>query len=479
MIGRKARRHGHGTAQSRAESPDPQAEECPGSEPFRARGCTRVVTRTPALALIAILVTACGGGPSSPATGAPTGGPTAAATSSADSASARIAGWTGDLEAIVPGLERHHPDPYHSVAKEILVEAIDDLEASIPTATDDELMAGVLRVVAMVSSAGRDAHTGAYVWGSGTYPTHTLPLRLWVFPEGVAVVDALPPYEALVGRVIASLDGHPIADVLEALEPLTPRDNPATVTLLAPRFLLTTEILHGAGLIDDPGAVELSFDDDPATAIDVAAIPTADYNDWATPYGLHLPTRPDVPWLARSEEPIWTRLDADGTLFIQYNRVTRLAGPDLDALRTAIAEPAVRRTIVDIRHNFGGETFGYPPVADALVERASAWSGGLFLITGRNTFSAASLFAADLTARADVTVVGEPMGGSPALYGNADDVALSWSGLVVSVATELFEPVPGDDRLELPVDLAAPISLADFLAGRDPAMAAIADAPTD
>jgi hypothetical protein len=437
------------------------------------------VTRISAIALIGILVTACGGGPSSPATGAPTEGPTAAATTSPDAASARTAGWTGDLEAIVPALERLHPDPYRSVSREILVEAIDDLEATIPTATDDELMAGVLRIVAMVSSAGRDAHTGTYVWGSGTYPTHTLPLRLWVFPEGVAVVDALPPYEALIGRVLASLDGHPIADVLEALEPLMPRDNPATVTLLAPRFLLTTEILHGAGLIDDPGAVDLSFDDDPSTGVDVTAMTTADYNDWATPYGLHLPSRPDVPWLARSEDPIWTRLDADGTLFIQYNRVTRLASADLDALRTAIAEPAVRRTIVDIRHNFGGETSGYPPVADALVERSPAWPGGLYLITGRNTFSAASLFAADLTARADVTVVGEPMGGSPALYGDADDVTLPWSGLVVSVATELFEAVPGDDRLELPVDLAAPITLADFLAGRDPVTAAIADEPTD
>jgi hypothetical protein len=135
--------------------------------------------------------------------------------------------------------------------------------------------------------------------------------------------------------------------------------------------------------------------------------------------------------------------------------------------------------VVDVRHNFGGETFGYPPVADALVEGATAWPEGLYLITGRNTFSAASLFAADLTARADVTVVGEPMGGSPSLYGNADDVTLPYSGLVISVATELFEPVVGDDRLEIPVDLPAPLSLADFLAGRDPAMAAIADEPTD
>ena len=83
-------------------------------------------------------------------------------------------------------------------------------------------MAGVLRVVALVSAAGRDAHTGAYVWGSGTYATHTLPLRLWVFPEGVAVVDALSPYRSLVGRILATIDAHPVAEVLAALDPLMP-----------------------------------------------------------------------------------------------------------------------------------------------------------------------------------------------------------------------------------------------------------------
>ena len=37
-------------------------------------------------------------------------------------------------------------------------------------ATDDEMMAGVLRIVASVSADGCDGHLGAYVWGTGTYP---------------------------------------------------------------------------------------------------------------------------------------------------------------------------------------------------------------------------------------------------------------------------------------------------------------------
>ena len=45
----------------------------------------------------------------------------------------------------------------------------------------------------MVSADGCDAHTGAYVWGNGTYPLDSMPLRLWLFDEGVYIVDALPP----------------------------------------------------------------------------------------------------------------------------------------------------------------------------------------------------------------------------------------------------------------------------------------------
>lgn len=436
------------------------------------------MTRSPALVLVAMLLAGCGAPsttpPASSASPSPSAPATAPAATPGDPDAARDAGWVADLDAIVPAIERLHPDPYHGTTAAAVAAAVEALKAAVPSSSDDALMAGVMGILAMISREGRDGHTGAYVWGSGAFPTHTLPLRLWVFPEGVAVVDAMPPFEGLVGRLVAAIDGRPTDEVIEALEPLVPRDNEETVTLLLPRFLLTTEILHGAGLIDDPARVGLTFADDPSAPVDVEAIPTADYNAWATSYGLHLPSRPDVPYLARAEEPIWTRSDGGGaTLYVQYNRVTRLAGSVLDPIRTALADPAVDRVVVDIRHNFGGETPGYLPIAAALVEGAPGWSGGLYLITGRNTFSAATLFAADLANQVNVTFVGETMGGSPSLFGNARDSALGYSGIVLTVATQFYEPVAGETRLEIAPDVPVSLSLADFLAGRDPGLAAI------
>ncbi len=433
--------------------------------------------------LAGALVAACGAAPpsaaSSPssllsvaASAGSTGTPALSPTLTTPGNAARLGGWSGDLDLLVPGIERLHPDPFHSTPKSELLTAVAALRVTIPTASDDELMVGVDRIVAMVSAGGRDAHTGLFPWGGGTFPTHTLPLRLWRFPTGFVIVDARPPYESLIGRALASIDGHPIDEVVAALDPLVPRDNPETVTLLLPRYLLTTEILHGSGLADGTAGATLEFADALQSPVAVEAIDTRAYNDWATSYGLFLPPRGNAPYLARSGEPLWFERDGT-TLVVGYNRVTRLPAADLAGLTEALSDPAIRRVIVDIRNNYGGETSGYPPVADALVANSAAWTDGLFLVTGRNTFSAASLFAASVTSRARVIVVGEPMGGSPSLFGDARDLSLPYSGLTVSVATEYYEVVPGDDRTEITPDLPVSLSAGDYFAGRDAAREAI------
>ena len=82
----------------------------------------------------------------------------------------------------------------------------------------------------------------------------------------------------------------------------------------------------------------------------------------------------------------------------------------------------------------------------ALVERAGHTSaehrdptvdrpGRLFAIIGRVTFSAAANFATDLEQATSVTFAGEPMGGSPNLYGDTRPVDLPATGQTLYMAT--------------------------------------------
>jgi hypothetical protein len=353
-----------------------------------------------------------------------------------------------------------------------LEEAIGALAADVPSLDDDKVVAGLLRVVALVSADGRDAHTGLYPWGSGSFPLTSLPLRLWAFPDGVHVVDALAPDEDLVGAEITSIDGVPIDEAVASLDPLIPRDNESTVRLLLPRFLLIPQILHGAGLIEDPGRVELELVVDSGgtrTTRSLDPIPMADYNAWAGAYGLHLPDDPRVRYLSRAAAPLWFEDAALGIVYVQYNRVDGVDVADLAALRTRLEEPDLTSVIVDIRHNYGGEVRAIAPVLEALAsERDDAHR---WLVTGRNTFSAGSIFAARYSADEEVTVVGEPMGGSPNLWGNSRPVELGDTGLVLDVATTFEVGVsPDDERLTIEPDVEIDLAPDDLASGRDPVL---------
>lgn len=385
----------------------------------------------------------------------------------------RVSGWRDDLALIVPGMDRIHPNLTHGVTLEALNGAVQTLSESIPTLTDDEVMVGVLRSVAMVSAAGCDGHTGAFIWGTGTYPVESLPLRLWLFEDEVVVVDALPPFEGLVNARIDTVEGQSIAEVIAALDPLIPRDNEQTVRLLLPRYLLIPQVLRGLGIADD-GPIELGVTSAAGTARTefVAPIPMAEYNGWAGPYGLHLPADPDILYLSNLDDDLWWQVLPDATsLYVQYNRVERTPAAELADLRAAMLGPDVTRVILDIRHNFGGEVPALDPLMAVLDDPAIDIPDRLYLITGRNTLSAASLLTARLEARTDAVIVGEPMGGCPTFYGDTTEVPLPFSGLSITVTGMLEVGVdPEDERSNVELDQIATLSREDWADGRDPAL---------
>src|SRR5690349_2500389 len=73
----------------------------------------------------------------------------------------RSAGWHADIELLVSRMESMHPNFAEQIPIADFEAAARDLSARVPTSTDDQLMVGVMGLVAMVSARGCDAHTGA------------------------------------------------------------------------------------------------------------------------------------------------------------------------------------------------------------------------------------------------------------------------------------------------------------------------------
>jgi hypothetical protein len=387
----------------------------------------------------------------------------------------RVAGWRGDLARLVPGMDGIHPDLDHGTPIASLEAAVATLSEQVPTATDDELMVGVLRIVAMVSAEGCDGHTGAFIWGTGAYAVDSLPFRLWLFENEVVIVDALAPHEDLVGARVDSIEGTPIAEVLAALDPVIPRDNAQTVRLLTPRYLLIPQVLRGLGIADD-GPVTLGLTSGAGTTslADVEPVGMAEYNAWAGAYGLHLPDDPAVLYLSRIGEALWweTLPDAE-TLYVQYNRADLLGPAVLGGLESALEDPDIARVVLDVRHNFGGELSALDAIVPLFANPSVNQPQKLFVITGRNTFSAGGLLVARLDETAAV-IVGEPTGGCPTLYGDPSELVLPHSGIAVSVAGDIAIGVRADDpRQIIEPDVIATLTRDEWGSGRDPALEAI------
>jgi hypothetical protein len=341
--------------------------------------------------------------------------------------------------------------------------------------TDDQMLVGVMRIVAMVSADGCDAHTGAYVWGGGTYAVDSLPLRLWAFDEGMVIVDALPPYRELIGWRIDAVNARATADVLAALTPLVPRDNDTTIRLLLPRFVIIPQVLRGIGVAGaGPIALGLTRGQEHRD-VSIAPIPMREYNAWAGPYGLHPPADAGVLYLSRMNDALWWQaLDGGSLLYVQYNSVERLPQSMLADLRTALRVPGIDKVAVDIRLNTGGEVSGVDPMVDLFKDPAVDRPGHLFVITGRNTFSAAAIFLARVDAGTSAIVTGESISGCPTAYGNARSLTLERSGLVISVSTlQEIGTTAADRRPTIEPELPARWSLAAWIARDDPALAAI------
>ena len=158
-----------------------------------------------------------------------------------------------------------------------------------------------------------------------------LPIQLYVFSDGLFVVEAA-----------------------EILDPLISRDNRMAVRSKLPSFLIVPRLLEGVGIVGTGDEVEFLLEDsDGLYSAAVNTVPNADFLDWArstTPSSRATPL-----CLSNLRERFWaTFLEDSATVYVQYNAVTPdtqtggTIGQFSERLRAFIAANAVE----SIRPNF-------------------------------------------------------------------------------------------------------------------------------
>src|SRR5205085_1216388 len=182
--------------------------------------------------------------------------------------------------------------------------------------------------------------------------------------------------------------------------------------------------LNGLGLIPDDRGLPLTIKDAAGNQRDVTL--PADVDE------------PEKSWLSCREttsgsEPLYLKnlrkaywfehLPAEKMVYLQYNVVTN-EGESFEKfcarLFQFINDHDVQRLVIDMRWNGGGNNFLNRPLVHGLIRCDKInQRGKLFVIVGRNTFSAAMCGAAEIERHTKAIFVGEPTGSSPNFVGES------------------------------------------------------------
>ncbi len=381
-----------------------------------------------------------------------------------------------ELDRALAQLEAIHPDPFHAIGREAFVAELEELKAGLPDLAPEQAATELMRIWALLAPE-RDGHQFALPLDTEAEPI--LPLKLYEFEEGVHVTAAMAPHEGLAGARVTAIGDTPIDEVLAVIEPLLPRDGPATVASFRPIFLLRVIVLRGLGIVG-AGPIPLTVDEGGSVrTVELDPVPASEFLAWSPGFtAFHgLAPRDGLRHTMATEEPLSVELlEDERAVYVRYSMIRDVSADEVEELSRLGARRDVDRVVVDLRQNPGGDNNTYRSVLAALTDDDLDRPGRLVVLTDRVTFSAASNFATEVEQSTDALFAGEPMGGGLNFWNDVDFIALPdfVVPMRVGVSTRYWQKsTPDDPRLSIEPDLVVPVRAADYFAGRDALLEAV------
>jgi hypothetical protein len=374
------------------------------------------------------------------------------------------AAWRNDLRYLARELPSRHINAFHTVGREAFAGEVARLDAAISGMNGDEVLVGLMRIVALVG----DGHTHLDL------PPSSLryPMELQWFGDELRVVAAASPYHAAVGARVLEIGSTRIQDVMTRAMQIVPRgENDGRTRLLATMQLTSPEVLHGLGIVAnrENAPFDLELVTGERTTMTLSPARLGDFSTWRLAAGEKPPL-----YLQRLTEGWWTEFLPDTqTLYFSFTRYP----PEAEFRERAVAlgqlldQSGARRLVIDLRRNQGGDFTRFRQILLPIIKARAAINkkGGLFLITGPGTFSAATVNAHDLRSETNSILVGGPTGMRPTHYGEHAEFRLPNSGFRVSYSTQYYRFGVETDSAVIPDQLIEP-TWGEFRAGRDPVM---------
>ncbi len=385
--------------------------------------------------------------------------------------------WKQDVSYFLDNMEKVHINAYHTTSKNDFEKFAADLTGKLSTMTDNQVFVEILRMTAMVG----DGHSAINIFGwhdkqsESIFNFHVYPLRLYLFSDGVYVLGTAPPYSKLTGKRLTKINGITISEVLEKIKPIVIGDNEYSQKFNIPYYLCNAEILNGLGIAGNISESEFTAaDENGEISVKVSSFEMSKMqHDQGDDNGLPL-------YMRNNEKNYWFEyLPESKTLYINYKRVLIDPADSLTVFCKRINEfvnaNEIERTVVDIRNNGGGNNGTCQPFVNLISNNPKInRKGRLFVIIGRETFSAASYLTTKLEFNTKAIFTGEPTGASPNHYGDNRPLILPNSKLEIRLSSIYWQNSFGfDNRTATEPQIKVELTPNDYFSMKDPVLEAV------
>jgi tetratricopeptide (TPR) repeat protein len=395
----------------------------------------------------------------------------------------RVSGWRHDLMFLDDRAKTLHYNLYDKITPAQWKAKVDGIYDSIPNLSDEEIVMEMMKLVAMIG----DGHTSLYPPSESRgaiLSFHRLPILFESFTDGIFITDADEDHEDLIGARVISAGSRTMEDLLNSAGDYLGKDNKMGIKRLGPYVLTFTEFYFAEGVSDSKTEVNFKIENNDkqrTITLNAASPNTPEFaqasKEWNKMYSS---SNNELPlWHQSNDERFWYKYFGENDLiYFQYNSIGNKEEQRFQDFSKELyhftTENNAEYLVIDLRHNGGGNSYLNRFLLETLFKLDNINSmGHLFVIIGRQTFSAAQNLATDLQYLTNAIFMGEPTASKPNFIGETNILKLPYSGLTVSLSDRWHQGGASnsrDYRTWIAPDVLIEMSSEDYKNNIDPVM---------
>ena len=356
-----------------------------------------------------------------------------------------------------------------------LSKSIQNIIASISALSDEQIVVELMKVIGSLGSG----HNLIIPTSPNIGALKRLPVQFYQFEDGLFIVDAEKGFEKWIGYKVQSIENTPAEEALLKTTAVNARDNDMQMLWLGSYYLGLPDVLAGLGITKKTDEIALTLLDSKENVQQLVMNPVS-WNFSGLPRRPKLKAEKQPLFLSKSDDFYWYKLLPEyNAIYVQFNLVAQKEEQSLKdfnlEVRRQISQNNIQTLILDLRHNNGGDGSIVPPMLKTVLNfEATNPEGTIFVLAGRETFSAAQNLLTRITTHTNAIFVGEPSGSRPNFTGESGWFRLPYSGLMGIIASQYHQSSESeDDRKWIAPHIPIGRSSTDYFNGTDKALNSI------